>query len=126
MEVAYGYILGEDYSSSNGVTVSQDDFQSLTGRIGFRAGAEMAEGASIYATVSVNHEFLGDVDATVTPAAGVARKLSDSLDSTWVSYGLGAQFDTSKNLSFYGVLERSSGSDYAEDFKYSVGMRWNF
>ncbi|OLA92526.1 MAG: hypothetical protein BHW60_08325 [Sutterella sp. 54_7] len=126
VEVAYGYILGEDYSSSNGVTVSQDDFQSLTGRIGFRAGAEMAEGASIYATVSVNHEFLGDVDATVTPAAGVARKLSDSLDSTWVSYGLGAQFDTSKNLSFYGVLERSSGSDYAEDFKYSVGMRWNF
>lgn len=126
VEVAYGYILGEDYSSSNGVTVSQDDFQSLTGRIGFRAGAEMAEGASIYATVSVNHEFLGDVDATVTPAAGVARKLSDSLGSTWVSYGLGAQFDTSKNLSFYGVLERSSGSDYAEDFKYSVGMRWNF
>ena len=76
--------------------------------------------------MSVNHEFLGDVDATVTPAAGVARKLSDSLDSTWVSYGLGAQFDTSKNLSFYGVLERSSGSDYAEDFKYSVGMHWNF
>jgi len=119
---------GNDWSSLSPPSI-QSGGKSLRSNAGRRSCLIRNSSAS----VSVNHEFLGDVDATVTPAeqvvggpetppAGVARKLSDSLDSTWVSYGLGAQFDTSKNLSFYGVLERSSGSDYAEDFKYSVGM----
>ena len=108
---------GNDWSSLSPPSI-QSGGKSLRSNAGRRSCIIRNSSAS----VSVNHEFLGDVDATVTPAAGVARKLSDSLDSTWVSYGLGAQFDTSKNLSFYGVLERSSGSDYAEDFKYSVGM----
>ena len=79
---------GNDWSSLSPPSI-QSGGKSLRSNAGRRSCLIRNSSAS----VSVNHEFLGDVDATVTPAAGGARKLSDSLDSTWVSYGLGAQFD---------------------------------
>lgn len=42
------------------------------------------------------------------------------------SYGVGAQFNTSANLNFYGTLERSNGSTYQEDYRYSIGMSYRF
>ena len=39
---------------------------------------------------------------------------------------VGAQFNTSANLNFYGTLERSNGSEYQEDYRYSVGMSYRF
>lgn len=43
-----------------------------------------------------------------------------------MSYGLGAQFSLTNGLNFYGMLERSSGSDYDEDYWYSVGASYRF
>lgn len=43
-----------------------------------------------------------------------------------MSYGVGAQFNTNANLSFYGLLERANGSEYTEHYRYSVGMRYTF
>lgn len=121
-ELTYGFVKGDDFTGSNGASISQDDFQSLVGRLGARFGASFADGAgTVYAHASVNHEFLGDADFTAT--SGASRDFSVDLSGIWVSYGVGAQFNTSKNINFYGVLERSSGSDYDEDYRYSVGMR---
>lgn len=127
-ELAYGYVIGDDFTSgTNGVRYDQDDFQSLVGRLGVRTGANMADGAaSFYLHASVNHDFLGDADATATPAQGMARDVSVDLGGTWVSYGIGAQFTASSRLSFYGMLERSNGSDYQDDYRYSVGARYIF
>lgn len=127
-ELAYGYVIGDDFTSgTNGVRYDQDDFQSLVGRLGVRTGANMADGAaSFYLHASVNHDFLGDADATATPAQGMARDVSVDLGGTWVSYGIGAQFTASSRLSFYGMLERSNGSDYQDDYRYNVGARYIF
>ena len=101
--------------------------QSLVGRLGIRAGANMADGAaSFYLHASVNHDFLGDADATATPFQGMARDVSVDLGGTWVSCGIGAQFTASSRLSFYGMLERSNGCDYQDDYRCSVGARCIF
>lgn len=126
-ELAYGRVFGDDYSGSNGMKVSQDDFDTLIARIGFQAGANFADNrGSIYLTASVNHDFLGDTDATASKAGAQDQKLKEDLGGTWFSYGIGAQFSTTNNLSFYGSLTRANGSDYQEDYHYSVGARYVF
>lgn len=126
-ELAYGRVFGDDYSGSNGMKVSQDDFDTLIARIGFQAGANFADNrGSIYLTASVNHDFLGDTDATASKAGAQDQKLKEDLGGTWFSYGVGAQFSTTNNLSFYGSLTRANGSDYQEDYHYSVGARYVF
>ena len=126
-ELAYGFVKGADFTGTNGVSISQDDFQTLVGRLGVRTGATFADGAgTVYAHASVNHDFMGEADYLATSAGAQSRAINVDLGATWVSYGVGAQFNTSKNLNFYGMLERSSGSDYSEDYRYSVGMRYAF
>lgn len=126
-ELAYGRVFGDDYSGSNGMKVYQDDFDTLIARIGFQAGANFADNrGSIYLTASVNHDFLGDTEATASKAGAQDQKLKEDLGGTWFSYGIGAQFSTTYNLSFYGSLTRANGSDYQEDYHYSVGARYVF
>lgn len=125
-ELAYGYVLGDDFSASNGAKVSQDDFQSLVGRFGARVGANFAQDkGSLYLHASVNHDFLGEVDGTARAGART-ESLDGDLGGTWVSYGIGAQFNTDADLNFYGMLERSHGNDYTDSYRYSVGMRYVF
>lgn len=125
-ELAYGFVKGDDFTGANDVRVEQDDFQTLVGRLGARIGASFADGAgTVYAHASVNHDFLGDADYTAS-LDSVSRDLSVDIGGTWVSYGIGAQFNTSKNLNFYGTLERANGSEYQEDYRYSVGMSYRF
>lgn len=38
VELTYGRIMGEDFTTSNGVEIEQDDFDSFIGRLGVRAG----------------------------------------------------------------------------------------
>ena len=125
-ELAYGFVKGDDFIGANDVRVEQDDFQTLVGRLGARIGASFADGAgTVYAHASVNHDFLGDADYTAS-LGSVSRDLSVDIGGTWVSYGIGAQFNTTKNLNFYSTLERANGSEYQEDYRYSVGMSYRF
>ena len=52
------------------------------------------------------------------------QKLSEDLGGTWVSYGFGGQINVKDNWSFYGSLTRANGSDYQENYRYSVGTRY--
>ena len=123
-ELSYAIALGDDFTASNGVEISQDDYQSLVGRLGARIGANFANNkGSVYMTASVNHDFLGDADSEAR-LGDIARDLNVDVGGTWVSYGVGGQFNTTDKLSFYGTLEKSSGSEYSEDYRYSVGMRY--
>lgn len=126
VELSYSYVLGDDFKSgSNGVSVDQDDFQSLVGRLGAQIGASLPENAGrIYLEASVNHDFLGDADATATPAAGgPSRNIEADLGGTWYSYGIGLQLQLGDSTSLYGSLDRANGNDYQEDYRYSIGLR---
>lgn len=124
-ELSYSYVLGDSFTSSaNGVSIDQDDFQSLVGRFGAQIGASLPQDAGrIYVEASINHDFLGDADATATPAQGAARHLSSDLGSTWYSYGIGLQLTLTDHTSFYGSLDRANGNEYQENYRYSVGLR---
>ena len=123
-ELAYSYVKGDDYTAVNSVTVKQDNFDSLVGRLGVQAGVKFNENrGNIYATVSVNHDFNGETEATASQGANASQRLAEDLGGTWVSYGIGAQFNALDNLAFYGSLTRANGSDYQENFRYSVGVR---
>jgi len=123
-ELSYAVALGDDFTASNGVKVSQDDYQSLVGRLGARLGANFADKkGTVYLSASVNHDFLGDADSTVRQGS-VSKDVSVDAGGTWVSYGVGAQFNTTKNLSFYVSLEKANGNDYRENYRYNVGLRY--
>lgn len=125
VELAYGYVLGDDFTASNDVKVEQDDMQTLMGRLGARLGASFPKNAGeFYVHASVNHEFLGDNDFDATPAAGRTRSFSNDLDGTWVSYGVGMQLNATEQFAFYGTLERSHGDDYNDSYRYSIGGRY--
>lgn len=49
-----------------------------------------------------------------------------SLDGGWFSYGIGAQANISKTWSAYGELERTSGGDVENPWRWSVGVRHVF
>lgn len=126
-ELAYGYVKGDDFTASNTVRIEQDNLQTLVGRLGTRIGASFAEGAgTVFAHASVNHDFLGDADYKASYGTKAPRDLSVDIGGTWYSYGVGAQFNTTKNLNYYGTLERSNGTDYQEDYRYSVGLSYRY
>ena len=127
-ELSYGFVKGDDYSVHTGadkVEVHQDDFKSLVGRLGFQAGANFAEKrGTVYLTASVNHDFQGETNASARQGTYAVQHLSEDLGGTWFSYGVGAQFNVKDNWSFYGSLTRANGSDYQENYHYTVGTRW--
>ena len=126
-ELSYGYVFGDDFSTSSSVQVEQDNFQSLVGRLGARFGATFPDNAgTFYFQASVNHEFLGDNDFDAGLEGQTKQHFSSELDGTWVSYGLGVQFSATDALSVYGSLSRADGDDYQDDYRYSVGLRYVF
>lgn len=123
-ELSYATALGDDFTAGNGVRIRQDDFQSLVGRLGARVGATFAQNkGSVYLTASVKHDFLGDADSTAS-LGNVVKKQDVNVGGTWFSYGIGTQFDMTDKLSVYGSLERADGSDYTENYRYNVGLRY--
>ena len=124
-ELTYGYVMGDDFSTSQGVSVEQDDYHSLTARLGAQLGAKFAEDrGTVYLHASVNHDFLGDVDSSYRVGSSSSIKAESDLGGTWISYGVGFQFNTTANLNLYGSLERANGNDYQDDYRYSVGVRY--
>lgn len=129
--VTYGRIMGDDFVAHNGVKVEQDDYDSLIGRLGVRSGFYFPEKkGNIYARVAVLHDFMGDMEATASKAnaAGVMQTthLKEDLGDTWVEYGIGANFNLSKNAYTFVDLEKTAGSDVKENWKWTVGARIAF
>ena len=129
--VTYGRIMGDDFVAHNGVKVEQDDYDSLIGRLGVRSGFYFPEKkGNIYARVAVLHDFMGDMEATASKANAVGvmqtTHLKEDLGDTWVEYGIGANFNLSKNAYTFVDLEKTAGSDVKENWKWTVGARLAF
>ena len=122
----YAYVMGDDYTATNGVKVEQDDFDALIASLGARVGFNFAEDAGkIYARASVNHDFLGEVDGTASKA-GLADSMYVDLGGTWVTYGVGTQFNFTENLSVWGNLDRTTGGEVSTHYMMNAGLRYVF
>ena len=128
-EITYGRLTGDDFATSNGVRVQQDDFDSLVGRIGVRAGFSFPnDKGTIYARVSGLHDFQGDFDskASLVNNAAVSQNIHEDLGDTWVEFGVGANFNWTENTYTYIDLERSNGGEIKENWRWNVGVRHVF
>lgn len=124
--VTYGRIMGDDFVAHNGVRVEQDDYDSLIGRLGVRSGFYFPEQkGSIYARVAVLHDFMGDMESTASKDDDVAY-LKDELGGTWVEYGIGANFSLTNSTYTFVDLEKTSGGDVKEDWRWNIGLRTVF
>ena len=122
----YAYVMGDDYTASNGVKVEQDDFDALIASLGARIGFNFAKDAGkIYARASVNHDFMGEIDGTAGNGKAVQDMYVD-LGGTWFTYGIGTQFNITDNLSVWGNLDRTTGGEVSTNYMMNAGVRYVF
>lgn len=124
--LTYGRVSGDDFMTGNGVRVQQDDFTSLVGRAGARAGFFLPQKkGTLYARFSVLNDFEGELD-TLASMGNARNTVHDDIGGTWVEYGVGANFNFTPSTYGYVDLERSSGGDVNEDLRWNAGVRFVF
>ena len=123
VELTYGQIIGDDFTAGNGVEVSQDDTDSFIGRLGVRSGFYFPEKkGTVYARVSVLHDFDGEVTSTAVKG-GASETMFDDLGGTWWEFGLGANFNLTDRTYTYVDLEKTTGGEVQENWRWNVGLR---
>ena len=122
----YAYVMGDDYKASNGVKIEQDDFDALIASLGARIGFNFPNNAGkLFARASVNHDFLGEIDGTASKA-NLAESMYMDLGGTWVTYGVGTQFNITDNLSVWGNVDRTTGGEVSTNYMMNAGLRYVF
>ena len=126
VELTYGYVVGDTFTTSNDVTIDQDGYYSFMGRLGVRTGFTFPnKKGTVFAKLSVVHDFAGEMESSATDGNSVGKR-KDDLGGTSVEYGVGATFAWTDNTYSYLSLERSSGGDVDERYRFNVGLRHVF
>ena len=125
-QLTLGYFGGDEYDTSNGISVDQSGIASVLGRIGFNIGREIGDNGVIYAKANLLHEFAGDYDIYMSDNAGNHRTESASFNDTWVEYGVGAALKTGKNNHLYFDFVKTTGGDFEKDWQWNAGVRFDF
>ena len=125
-EITYGRIKGDNFHTSNGLSISQDDMDSLVGRLGVRTGFNFAENrGNLYARASVLYDFQGELE-TVASNGMKSRTFKEDLGGAWCEFGIGGNFRLTPASNIYVDLERTNGGEVVEDWRYNVGFRHVF
>lgn len=122
VQLTYTLQNGDTISFNNGLTAEQDNCNSFIGRAGVRFGRFYKKG-SVYAHVNVLHEFMGDFEI-FTSYGSETRKDSLTFRDTWIEWGAGATWELAENASFYCDILKSDNSDFHENYKWTVGLRF--
>ena len=126
-ELTYGIVLGDNFTTSNGVKIDQDDTEALIGRLGLRGGSHFPDKkGTVYVRASVLHDFKGESEFTATLASNssVRNTVKDDLGGTYYEIGVGANFNWTQNAYSYVDLERQNGGDVKENWRWNVGFRY--
>lgn len=118
-------IGGEDYTTNNGIKVSQDTLSSCVGRVGFEMGKTISDKGSIYAKASLLYEFAGNAD-TYLSLNGISNSYSQDIGGTWYEAGLGFNVKTTDNSYIYADVVKTFGDDIKTPWQWNVGARWTF
>lgn len=118
-------ISGKDYTTANGIAISQDSQSSTIGRLGFELGSNLGDNGNMYAKASVLHDFGGSADTRLS-YNGVSTSYSNDLGDTWYEAGIGFNLKTKDNSYLYADVSKAFGGDYKTPWQWNVGMRWTF
>ena len=126
-ELTYGVVLGDDFTTSNGVKIGQEDTEALIGRLGVRTGFHFPnKKGTVYARASVLHDFKGESEftASLVDDASVRSTMKDDIGGTYYEIGVGANFNWTDNAYSYVDLEKQNGGDVKENWRWNVGFRY--
>ena len=127
VEMMYGRVESVDYTTSTGVKVNQDSAETLIGRAGFVMGLKCpADRGNAYVRASVLHDWEGDANFKFSKDGVNSRAISESLGGTWYEYGIGANFNATKQLHIYADVEAANGGEVDTDYRVNLGMRYSF
>lgn len=128
-ELTYGQVLGDTFTTGNGVKVEQDDFDSFIARVGVRGGFHFPNNKGVvYVRASVLHDFDGESTAVASllSDSSVRSGMNEDLGGTWYEVGLGANFNVTNNAYTYVDLEKTTGGEVRENWRWNVGVRYVF
>ncbi len=124
-ELMYGRVQGIDYTTSAGVKVEQEAFESLIGRAGLSAGKTFKDKGSIYANVSILNDFAGKTKTSFTYQSQETKTRED-MGGAWTEFAVGGTYKLNKNTAVYGEFATSKGTDLTNPIQWSVGLRLSF
>ncbi len=124
-QLTLGFLGGANYTTSNGIHVSQSDPNSVLGRIGCNFMYDMDEKNTVYLKANWLHQFAGNYGVTLTNGNDSLRIDTHDHD-TWFEYGLGFACMTGKNNHLYADVERSTGGSLRKNWQWNAGMFWTF
>ena len=127
-QLTYHYLWGDDYTTRNGARVSQDNADSLVGRLGFVVAKEFNQGTAkagrVYLKASVLHDFLGGTGSTLVD--DIRYRDDDDLGDTWYVAGIGTNIHFGKDTQFYFDAERNFNADVRMKYRFNAGFRFGF
>lgn len=122
--LTWAWVEGDDFRAGRSFTVHQDDYQSLIGRVGVRAGLEFPnEKSTFYARVSGAWEMMGEDEYHAVADAGRVESFRTELDGGWSEYAVGANFKLAPNAFVWADLEKIAGGDIRENYRYTISAR---
>ena len=126
-EITYGVVKGDDFTTSNGVAITQKDTKALIGRLGVRTGLHFNENKGVvYARASVLRDFKGESEftASLVSDSSVRSTVKDDIGGTYYEMGIGANYKFADNAYTYVDFERQNGGDVKEKWRWNVGLRY--
>lgn len=123
----YSHIEGDSFRAS-GAEIDQDNYDSYIGRLGVRGGFKFPNNKGvIYARASYLYDFDGEMNATAHAVNGAGTNyIYEDLGGSWVEYGIGANFNLTDRTYTYVDLERNSGGEIKENWRWNIGLRHVF
>ncbi len=126
VQATFSQVRGEKYSTSNGISVDQDDFNSFITRAGLMAGMNFADNRGMaYFRASYLYDFDGDLSTYFADANG-AHTVDQDLSGGWCELDLGVDFNFTEALSGYAELEYADGEEFESPFRWNAGIRYSF
>ena len=125
VQLIFGRVSSEDYTTSEGVKVEQDTAYTLVGDVGTAVGYKFSDKGNIYARASLVKEFKGDID-TKYSYSGATEYTSEDLSDTWGEFGVGVNYRIKENVNMYVDIQRTEEATVENKWQANLGFRWEF
>lgn len=128
VQLSYSWLRATDYAT-NIRSVDFETIESLVARVGVMGGMKFAENrGAAYMKASYNHDFLGNVDATMHAVNGSnnSAKISDELDDNWAEVSLGVSYSVTDTLNTFLDVGTGFGGDIDQKWRINFGARYAF
>ena len=125
VQLTFGRVSSEDYTTSAGVKVEQDTTYTLVGDVGTAVGYKFSDKGNVYARASLVKEFKGDID-TKYSYGGKSEYTSEDLSDTWGEFGVGVNYRIKENVNMYVDIQRTEEATVENKWQANLGFRWEF